>query len=119
MRPSLATGAGGKHRDALHLYRLDADNQDRLVLCFAPLLSIPIPRELISTMAGLREHLQKLLGAPSPYAVVRRTGTGALHIPVPSAPSGVSPLVHRVRTLACAYLEGDVGRPVFPFCLER
>jgi hypothetical protein len=104
---------------ALHLYRLDADNQDKLALRFAPLLPIPVPEEPITTLETLRQHLLDLTRKPAPYTVVRETNAHGLEIDIPPCPAGVSPLAHRARTLAWAYLEGTPGEPVFPFCLEQ
>jgi len=103
---------------ALHLYRLDPDNQDKLALRFVPLLPIPVPEEPITTLETLRQHLLDLTGEPVPYTVVRRAGAHGLQIKVPSCPPDVSQLAHRARTLAWAYLEGTPGEPVFPFCVE-
>ena len=102
---------------ALHLYRLDADNQDRLALRFAPLLPIPVPEEPITTVDGLRQHLVTLTKAPMVYDVVRRNARG-LQIEIPPCPAVSSPLAHRAQTLAWAYLESSPGEPVLPFCLE-
>ena len=103
---------------ALHLYRLDSDNQDKLAIRFIPLLPIPVPEEPISTLQALRQHLLNLTGKPPPYTVVRETSTHGLQIAVPPEPESVSPLAHWARALAWAYLEGAPGEPVFPFCLE-
>jgi len=103
---------------ALHLYRLDADNQDRLALRFAPLLAIPVPEEPIKTLETLRRHLFDLIGEPAAYTVVRETNAHGLEIDIPPCPVGASPLAHRARTLTWAYLEGAPGEPVFPFCVE-
>jgi hypothetical protein len=103
---------------ALHLYRLDADNQDKLALRFAPLLPITAPDEPITTIDALRQYLLDLVGEPVPYNVVRRTNAHGLQIEIPASPPGVSPLLHRAKTLAWAYLEGAPGQPVFPFCVE-
>jgi len=105
--------------EALHLYRLDADNQDKLALRFAPLLAIPVPEEPITTLETLRQHLLDLTGEPTPYTVVRGTDAHGLEIHIPPCPAGVSPMVHRARTLAWAYLEGAPREPVFPFCVEQ
>lgn len=102
---------------ALHLYRLDADNQDELALRFAPLLPIPVPEEPIATVDELRQHLLDLTGEPMPYTVARRNAH-RLQVEIPSCPPGASPLAHRARTLAWAYLEGSPGEPVLPHCLE-
>jgi len=104
---------------ALHLYRLDPDNQDKLALRFAPLLPISVPEEPITTLEVLHQHLLDLTGEPAPYTVVRETIAHGLQIEPPPCPPGVSPLAHRARTLAWAYLEGAPGEPVFPFCLEQ
>jgi hypothetical protein len=103
---------------ALHLYRLDPDNQDRLALRTVPLLPIPVPHDPITTMEVLRQHLLDLIGQPMPYTVRRRTDARGLQIEIPPIPSGVSPLLHRARTLAWACLEGAPNQPVFPFCVE-
>lgn len=104
--------------EALHLYRLDADNRDKLALRFAPLLPVSVPEEPITTMEILRQHLLNLTREPASYTVIRRTGAHGLKVERPPCPAGVSPLLHRARTLAWAYLEGAPEEPVFPFCLE-
>ena len=104
---------------ALHLYRLDPDGRDKLALRFVSLLSIPIPQEPITTLETLRQHLLDLTGEPASYTVARETDAHALQIEIPPGPGGGSPLVHRARALAWAYLQGAPGAPVFPFCLEQ
>jgi hypothetical protein len=103
---------------ALHLYRLDSDNRDKLAIRFAPLLPIPVPEQPIATMEALRQHLVNLTGKPTPYTVVRKTSTHGLQIEIPAESKGISPLACRAQALAWAYLEGAPGEPVFPFCLE-
>lgn len=103
---------------ALHLYRLDADNQDRLALRFEPLLCIPVLDDPIPSTGVLKQHLHDLLGEPAAYTVVHRTGAGGLQIEIPPVPRGVSPLLHRARTLAWAYLEGAPGQPAIPYFVE-
>jgi len=103
---------------ALHLYRLDVDNLDRLALRFAPLISVPMPEESITTMDALRGHLLNLTGGPASYTVLRRVDAHGLLIQIPPHPERISPPLHRARALAWAYLEGAPGKPVFPFCLE-
>jgi hypothetical protein len=123
---SLALAAArARHRAAypvnsrvLHLYRLDLDNQDKLALRFAPLLPVPVPEEPITTLAMLRQHLLNLTGKPAHYTVVGETSTHGLQIEVSPDPDETSPLMHRARTLAWAYLEGGPDKPAFPFCLE-
>jgi len=130
MAPSLAArslalaAASARHQaacpeKALHLYRLDADNQDKLALRFAPLLAISVLEKPITTLQTLRQHLLDLTGEPAPYTVVRETNSHGLEVDVPPCPAGVSPLAHRARTLAWACLEGAPGEPVFPFCVEQ
>ena len=103
---------------ALHLYHLDTHNQDKLALRFAPLLSIPVPHEPITTMEHLHQHLLNLTGSPVPYTILRRTDSRGLQVEIPPASAGGSPLLCRAQALAWAYLEGAPGQPVFPFCLE-
>jgi hypothetical protein len=102
----------------VHLFRLDPDSKDKLALRRIPLLAIPVPDHPITTMDALRRYLWELAGKPAPYTVVRQTDMHGLHIEIPPGPADVSPLLHRARTLAWAYLEGAPGQPVFPFCLE-
>jgi len=106
------------HDNALHLYRLDLDSQDTLVLRSVPLLSIPLPQEPLPSIDALKGALLDLLGRPMLYTSVRRTEAGGLEIEIPPTPPGVSMLLHRAQTLAWAYLEGGPNEPVFPFCLE-
>ena len=44
---------------------------------------------------------------------------GALLLAIPPCPPDQEPMLHRAKTLAWAYLAGDIGRPVFPYCLEQ
>ena len=104
--------------EALHIYRLDADNRDKLALRFAPLLPISVPKEPITTLEILRQHLLNLTHEPASYTVMRQTGAHALKVEMLPCQAGVSPMLHRARTLAWAYLEGTPEEPVFPFCLE-
>lgn len=103
---------------ALHLYRLDPDNRDRLALRTAPLLPVPVPHDPITTTEALKQHLLDLISQPMPYKVTQRTDTRGLQLEIPPSPSGVSLLLHRAQTLAWAYLEGVPNQPVFPFCVE-
>jgi len=114
--------ASARHRaacpeSALHLYRLDADNQDKLALRFVPLLPIPVPEEPIATLDDLHQHLLDLTGDTMLYTVVRRNAHWT-QIEIPPCSAGSSLLAHRARTLAWAYLEGSPGEPTLPYCLE-
>ncbi len=102
-------------QDALHLYRLDLDNLDGLALRHEPLWPMAVPAEPIASMAALRQALLELLGGPAAYKVTRRREAQTLRIELPPPPRGLSPLVHRAKTLAWAYLEGAPGQAVFPF----
>jgi len=103
---------------AVHLYRLDLDNRDRLALRYVLPIHTPVPEKPIRDMAQLRQHLLALLRDPMPYTVVHRS-ENLLQINVPPPPPATSLLLHRAQTLAWAYLEGAPGHPVFPFCLEN
>jgi hypothetical protein len=105
------------HDGALHLYHLDWDNQDKLALRFAPLLPIPMPDEPITTMDALRHYLLELTREPMSFNILRRTNTHGLQIEIPPGALGSSPMLHRAKTLAWAYLQGEPGQPVFPFCV--
>ena len=104
--------------NALHLYRLDPDGQDALAVRSIPLLTIPFPKEPILSVDALRRELLAQQVQPAPYTAVHRTENGGLLIQIPPAPAGASPLLHRARTLAWAYLEGTPSQPVIPFCTE-
>jgi len=106
------------HECALHLYRLDADGRDRLALRIESRLPIPVPAPPITTMKALRHHFLDLTGGPASYTVVRQANTHGLQIEIPPCPADLLPILHRARTLAWAYLEGQPGQPIFPFCLE-
>ncbi|MAT42176.1 MAG: hypothetical protein CL609_07530 [Anaerolineaceae bacterium] len=104
--------------DALHLYHLDFDNLDRLVLEFWQLTEIVVPVEPIKTMEALRQHLLHLTAGPMPYEVVRTGANGGLQIRLPEPPKDVNPLHHRAVAFAWAFLEGQPGQPVIPYSLE-
>jgi hypothetical protein len=120
------TAAQARHRDAfpkgedaLHLFRLDQDNQDRYDLRLVPLLEVPVSAEPITTMNMLRESLLALVGTPKPYTVLGKSMDYRLQIAVPHEPAGLSPLLHRAQTLAWAYLEGAPGESLLLFVLEK
>jgi hypothetical protein len=118
LRAALTRHRAACPESALHLYRLDADSRDELALRFAPLLPIPVPDAPIATMEGFHEHLLELVKEPQPYTVVRPTISDGLLIEIPPVPTGTSPMLHRAKTLAWAYLEGTRDTPVFPFCTQ-
>jgi len=103
---------------ALHLFRLDTDNEDELAARQMELATIPMPEQPISTMGELRTQLMELTGEPATFRPVRQTMTRGLLIELPAAPAGVSVWRHRAQALAWAYLEGAHSQPVFPFILE-
>jgi len=97
----------------VHLYRLDADNEDGLAMRF---LRPPVDAELdapIPTLDALRERLLAITEQPCPYTVVRELMGNGLLIKIPPPPKGLHPLEHRARTLAWAYLE-----EALPFAID-
>ena len=106
-------------RGIVHLYRLDSDGRDELTLRSVSVLAAAVPEMPIDTTDLLRRALLEVLGQAMPYKALRRTDAHGLEISVPPTPTGVAPLLHRARTLAWAYLEGDRAKPVFPYCQER
>ena len=72
----------------------------------------------ITSIAALEDTVRALIGGPFRYRALRRTPSNGLEIEIPPPPTGVSPLLHRARSLAWAYLEGAPRAPVFPFCTE-
>ncbi len=117
LRAALARhrAAYASYQGALHLYRLDLDNLDKLALRYEPLLPIPVSSDPITTMDVLRRQLVELVGQPLVYKVVRRRDTHTLQLEIPPPPGDISPLVHRAKSLAWAYLEGRPGQAVFPY----
>ena len=103
--------------DALHLFRLDLENRDALATRRFDLGDVEMPQESL-TKADLRQHLEIVTGGPKPYKVIRRTPGNGLLIEVPDTQSVNVLWQHRASTLAWAYLEGEVGQPVFPYLLE-
>ena len=108
-----------ERKDAVHLYRLDSDGQDKMALKDISLRDIPVPEQPIDSMTALREYMQALLDTLPKYRVLHRADNGAILIKPAPAPQGRPALLHRAMTLTAAYLEGDVGQPVFPYCLEE
>lgn len=103
---------------AIHLFHLDAANQDELAMRQVALASLLLPEEPIGTIAALRAELSQVIGEPRPYKSIRQTRDRALLIEIPSPPAGASLWLHRAQTLVWAYLEGAYGQPVFPYILE-
>ena len=118
LRAALARHRVACPEDGLHLYRLDADNRDKLALRFARLESVPVPEMAVGSTEALRGRLLELTETPQSYTVLQQTGSLGLLIDIPPAPVGVPPMVHRAKTLAWAYLEGAEAAPVFPFYTE-
>ena len=104
---------------SVHLYRLTADNQDRLATRFHTLEAIETPEAPIRSLADLRTHLVRLTGQQLPYTVERRGPAGAVRIAIPPAPAGTDPVVHRAQTLAWAYLEADAGQVSLPYTVDN
>ncbi len=113
-----------RHQSALtanskvqHLFRLDTDRQDELLLRHQSTLLVDLPDGPIKTVDDLRVHLLSVVQKPPSYTVIRRSPTHGLEIEIPPTPAGIPGLNHRARSLAWAYLEGEPGRPVFPFII--
>ncbi len=98
----------------LHLFRLDADNLDRLALRFASPLDAPAPEAPIRSMEALREQLLQLIGHPCPAPMQEGRSARELWLTLSPPAPGVNVLLHRARALAWAYLEGAPGQAVFP-----
>lgn len=61
------------YKRALHLYRLDLDNLDRLALRNESLLPISLSPAPITTLDELRQGLAALIDEPPAYTVLRRS----------------------------------------------
>lgn len=104
---------------ALHLFHLSGDNADRLAMRAArhqaeddlPSLSDPIPdfetlRRILLDRTGKQPRYEKV-GVRSQYNGMRIR----LREPSPD-------ILDVAHALAWAYLEGEVGKPVFPYVVE-
>lgn len=103
---------------AFHLFRLDRDNQDGLLVRFLSPGRLPMPDDPITSIDELRDQLLRLTVEPRPYTRVREAAGNRLLIELPP-PIGMPYLRHRAETLAWAYLEAEPGRPVFPYFTEQ
>lgn len=103
---------------ALHLFRLDTKNGDKLAVRDVSLASLSVPQEPIRTLDELKSQLLRLTHEPKAYQLIRHSGNQALHIEIPALPPGVSVWRHRAQTLAWAYLEAAPNQPIFPYIVE-
>lgn len=106
--------------NAIHLFRMSSANIDQLAMRAlrghfeegVTNFTSPIP-----DFDALRQHLLAITGKPSHY---ERMGAlsdqNGLRIRLAKPPTD---FVDRANALAWAYLEGDVGQPVFPHLLEQ
>jgi len=127
--PSLAaknlalSAAAARHQTAfveidspIHLFRLDHRRNDYLTWRHNRLVrdldfSAPIP-----DLDSLRQRLLMLIGREPEYHVIgRRMPTGALRIHAAAS----STMTEKAGVLAFAYLEGELGQPIFPFLVEQ
>ncbi len=118
LRAAVARHRAACPEDALHLYRLDGENRDKLALRFAQLQPVAVPNDPIATTEELRDCLLELVESPQRYTVLRETASAGLLIDVPPAPPDIPPMLHRAKTLAWAYLAGAQAGPVFPYMME-
>lgn len=117
------TAAATRHRtalehlgDVIHLFHVSSSNADRLAMRELRNREIEGLGGSISDLDDLRRILLENIGKQPGYEVVGPLGQhGGLRIRL-SEPS--TDFLDRANALAWAYLEGQVGKPVFPYFVE-
>jgi len=106
--------AFGEDRKALHLFRLDQTGEVEFDLREVNLSTIPLSSAAIQTIDSLRRLLLEQVGSPMSYEVVGERFSNRWEIKLKD--KSLKPdLVQIVKTLAWATLEGEPGKPVFPY----
>lgn len=106
--------AFGKENNDLHLFHLDQTGDIEHSLQGISLSSLPVSLEPSQSVDSLRHNLLEQIGSPMKYQVVGERSNNRLEIKLGDAHSKFE-LVDIVKTLAWASLEGEPGKPVFPY----
>ncbi len=120
---NLAIAAASARHDAalseinapIHLFHLDSQARDGLMM---RKLRLSKHNEVgpISDMNALRQRLLDLAGKAPKYEIIGRLNqNNALRIRIAD---DTGDMTRRAQALAWAYLEGQVGQPVFPYIAE-
>lgn len=98
----------------LHLFHLDQTGDVDLNLQGVSLAAIQIPIEAVHSVDDLRQLLLELVDSPMKYQVVGERSNSRLGIKMVDMTSQHD-LLQIVKTLAWASLEGEPGKPIFPY----
>ena len=100
--------------EVLHLFHLDQTGDIDLNLQGFSLSTIPISADAIYSIDELRQLLLEQVGSPMKYQVVGERSNNRLEIKMGDMTSQRD-IIHIVKTLAWATLEGERGKPIFPY----
>jgi hypothetical protein len=103
-----------KDKNRLHLFRLDLTGQVELGMRFARLSDARMPRDAITSIDTLRDHLVATTGTPAKYEVAKLDNENRLQIRIKNFSARTS-VVELAKTLAWACLESKPNQPYFPF----
>jgi len=100
--------------NALHLFHLDQDGKIELALRNVSLTSMKVPFDPIDTIDKLKSALLEILQDPPKIELVGERNRSRLEIELGVDDPQETP-IGRAKALAWAYLQGDMGKPVFPY----
>lgn len=106
--------AFGNEKKVLHLFHLDQTGEVEYSLQGIRLSSMPISLRPIQSIDDLRHVLREQIGSPMKYKVIGERSNNRLEIKIRDTPSKFE-LTDITKTLAWASLEGEPGKPVFPY----
>ena len=106
--------AFGADNHVLHLFHLDQTGDIELNLQELSLSSVPAPTEPVQSLEVLRHLLLEQVGSPMVYQIVGERSNNRLEIKIGNS-SSQPELIDIVKTLAWAALEGEPGKPKFPY----
>jgi hypothetical protein len=102
----------------LHLFHLDQTGDVEHSMQGIRLSNLPILSEPIQTIDALRHHLLELVGSQMKYQVVSKRPNNCLEIKMGDK-SPNPDVIQIVKTLAWATLEGEPGKPIFPYIINH
>jgi hypothetical protein len=106
--------AFGVDNNFIHPFHLDQDGTIAFSLQDFDLSVISFPPDPIISIDALRQQLLDQAGSPLEYQVLGERSNNRLEIKIKSSTTPPT-LVDTVKTLTWASLEGQPGKPVFPF----
>lgn len=103
---------------AYHLFNLDKSEEVDVHKQQVPIFGVDVPVDPIVSLDALRHLLVEQTGAVTQYEVIGVRAEHRLEIRPKVKPAQDSPL-QLAQTLAWATLEGEPGKPVFPYISDR